>query len=67
MCETDRHCQKKLNKRDGSIKTVIENGEQGTKQKKVYNLDENGQKIAPKQQKSQIQFLQSGYDRQYQR
>ena len=44
------------------MRPLTENGEWGAKQKKIYDLDENGEKITPKQWKAEIQSLQSEYD-----
>ncbi len=45
-----------------SVMKLTENREWGAKQKKIYDLDENGEKITPKQWKAEIQSLQSEYD-----
>jgi len=45
-----------------TMRPLTENGEWGAKQKKIYDIGENGEKITPKQWKAEIQSLQSEYD-----
>ena len=55
-------CERTLTNVLPTMRPLTENGEWGAKQKKIYDIDENGEKITPKQWKAEIQSLQSEYD-----
>ena len=55
-------CERTLTNVLLTMRPLTENGEWGAKQKKIYDLDENGEKITPKQWKAEIQSLQAEYD-----